>query len=736
MIFIYKPYSILFIAGAALSLILSLIIWRRRPAPGASAFALFNLAAGVWALFWMLELGSVDIGAKILWAKIEYLGILASGPLWLIFAMQFSGSNWWAKKSNLVLLFIFPLITLSLACTNEIHGWVWSQVYYISQSFGRVTIWEHGFWFWLNAGFQYVMVSIGVVYLWRYKARISRLYRQQVIALTVGAVIPILVNVIYVIKIPEIEGLDFTPFSIALSSIIYVLAIFRYHLLDVNSIARNTLIEKAPDGIMVLDINANITDINPATESLLHLKKADTLGKHLGKVWPSLNPVKKRLNAEKHIEMEAAENGTEYALDISLTEIVDKKNVTNGYLMVLRDISRRLKAEKTLKESEKRYSTLVEQSNDGVLIVKAGEIKFTNQTFVNICGYSREELVGQSTLLVIEESDAYILRDLNTLRLENKPIPESIEVKLKRKDGQVRNADVGLGIIAYEGEPVTIVTIRDITEKKVTQKKLEMLYNEEKELRQNLQEETENRSKYTRALVHELKTPLTAILSSSELLIDVANSDKTLLSVAQNIHKASLNLEHRTDELIDLAQGEIGMLKVVMEPIDFRQLVKGIQREMKAIALAKGLELVCETEKVPLIMGDSQKLKLVIVNLLNNAIKYSNQGSIIIRAMDHDGKDLLVQVKDSGVGIDAEQMRNLFDPYRRKILGGLKYSGMGVGLALCRIYIELHKGKIWVESEQGKGTTVFFTLPVYTENQTDSENSIEPIRQAKIDSHC
>jgi signal transduction histidine kinase len=112
-------------------------------------------------------------------------------------------------------------------------------------------------------------------------------------------------------------------------------------------------------------------------------------------------------------------------------------------------------------------------------------------------------------------------------------------------------------------------------------------------------------------------------------------------------------------------------------------------------------------------VGDFKRLKMAVSNIIHNAIKYTDRGKVIIRAKDYDSENLLIQIQDNGRGIHQEQMPHLFDPYRRKSTEGQKYGGIGVGLAVSRMYVELQKGRIWVESNPGKGTTVNFTMPLY-----------------------
>jgi hypothetical protein len=151
MVFIFPPYAVIFIAGLLISITLSIIAWGRRPAPGALLFALFVLAGAAWCFFWILEIGSPLISSKVLWAKLENIGILATGVLWLAFVLDYTGNPWWRRPRNLILLSAIPVITLLLVWTNEWHGWYYSNIYNSTGTFGEVTVWQHGPWFWLSS---------------------------------------------------------------------------------------------------------------------------------------------------------------------------------------------------------------------------------------------------------------------------------------------------------------------------------------------------------------------------------------------------------------------------------------------------------------------------------------------------------------------------------------------------------------------------------------------------------
>jgi PAS domain S-box-containing protein len=255
-----------------------------------------------------------------------------------------------------------------------------------------------------------------------------------------------------------------------------------------------------------------------------------------------------------------------------------------------------------------------------------------------------------------------------------------------------------------------LLVLRDITERQLTQQKLETLYEEERQLTSNLQDEIKKRNTYTQAIVHELNTPLTSILAASEML-ESEVKEKRLLALARNVRRSSLYLAQRVLNLIELARGETGTLEVYMEPLDISKLILEVIEESKKNADDKRVSILSDIPEVLMVTGDRNRLRQVLMNLTGNAIKYTEEGQIIIKASVHDQAAVLVQVNDTGPGIDKDKMENLFDPYKRSLNEGEKLGGIGIGLALSKIFVELHNGKIWVESIPGKGTHFYFTIP-------------------------
>lgn len=246
---------------------------------------------------------------------------------------------------------------------------------------------------------------------------------------------------------------------------------------------------------------------------------------------------------------------------------------------------------------------------------------------------------------------------------------------------------------------------------KASETELQKLFHEEQKLRHSLEEEIHKRSAFFRALVHELKTPLTPIIASSESVIEVA-TDTIGKKLGQSILNGALRLNHRVDELLDISRGEMGILQVICLPVDVRTVITGVANEVRPLTInnKQALELDLP-ESLPLVMGDVPRLQQVILNLLDNAIKFTPGGiiNVTVRRVD---ETVVVTVADNGVGIDEAEMARLFQPYNRLETDRQYFSGLGLGLALCKQLIELHGGRIWVESCKGQGSKFSFSLPI------------------------
>jgi len=215
-------------------------------------------------------------------------------------------------------------------------------------------------------------------------------------------------------------------------------------------------------------------------------------------------------------------------------------------------------------------------------------------------------------------------------------------------------------------------------------------------------------------LSHELKTPLTSIIAAAGLLAEElqTTADESHQKLIQTIIHNANTLETRLAELLDIVRTGSGKLQLQFEPVDMKSLVLGTCMQISPLLRGKGQKLKTELpDSLPIVRGDGQRLEQVLLNLMNNATKFTPEGGNILVRVRKQDTGLVVEVQDDGIGIAKEEQTRLFKPYSRLSSDRQRHPGLGLGLALSKQVVELHGGRIWVDSEPGKGSTFSFFLP-------------------------
>ncbi len=270
-------------------------------------------------------------------------------------------------------------------------------------------------------------------------------------------------------------------------------------------------------------------------------------------------------------------------------------------------------------------------------------------------------------------------------------------------------------------------SLTDITKRKIAEDELKQYKDHLEELvkkrtceleesRKQLEEEFQTRIEFTRALVHELKTPLTPMLGTSEILANDLQ-EEPYASYARSLYQGSCHLDKRVDELLDIARGEIGILKLNCEEVDTCLLLRDVADFMNVEATKRSQKVLVDLyPSVKPLWADNDRLRQILMNLLTNAFKFTPEGGTITLKAYEDEAAMIFEVIDSGVGMDEQTKRKLFKPYETARDGGARFGGLGLGLSLCRMLVELHSGQISIESKKGEGTSVRFSIP-YTQDK-------------------
>lgn len=369
-----------------------------------------------------------------------------------------------------------------------------------------------------------------------------------------------------------------------------------------------------------------------------------------------------------------------------------------------------------LEEDLKIKNNAIMASIDAICIAEIkGGIKYINPSFLTLWGYtSGDEIIGRSAMEFWKSQESIMLV-VKAIEETGSWQGELVAVK---KDGSTFDAHVSASVFKDETGRISyfMSSIIDITDRKKTQQEMGRLYESEKQIRKRLEAEIDRRIEFNRALVHELKTPLTPIVISSQVLTHELK-DGNLLSLAKNISRGAVDLNNRIDELVDLVKGEMGILKLKIEYLDLFELLNEIVSYISPITSAKGQKLVLDVPvSIPDVYADRVRLRQTVLNLLNNALRYTHKGDTVTLRARSENSNIIVEVIDTGVGIEEEKLHRLFKPYYRVESDIESLGGLGLGLVLCKTLVELHDGKIWARSQKGMGSTFGFSIPLAVPN--------------------
>ena len=397
----------------------------------------------------------------------------------------------------------------------------------------------------------------------------------------------------------------------------------------------------------------------------------------------------------------------------------------NGMLTALQS------AEGELRQREEHYRLLADNASDIIFTLDMNlRFNYVSPSVTRLTGYGDEELIGREMASILTPASRDIVtrvfaEEMAVENSERRDVSRSwtVEFEVIRKDGSRLWMESILDFLCdATNQAIGILgAARDLTERKNAEETTAKLYQQEKDLRQKLEMEIEKRIEFTRALVHELKTPITPVLSSSELLLEELG-DSPLGDLARNINRSANNLNERIDELLELAKSEIGIIRINPQPFDPAVLLQEIADTLMTTATRMGLTLHLELpDSLPTICADQARFRQIVVNLMNNAFKFTPEGGAITLKSREDGANLVVEVQDTGRGISAAEQELIFEPYHRTQRDKERLSGLGLGLSLSKTFVELHGGRIWVKSKPGKGSTFGFSLPIKYDGQPEVE---------------
>ena len=380
----------------------------------------------------------------------------------------------------------------------------------------------------------------------------------------------------------------------------------------------------------------------------------------------------------------------------------ESKMVLTG---IMQDITERKKAEAELLKSQEKYQDIFNQSKDPIYICTMdGKCEVFNDALVDLLGLSKEE-ISQIDIHKLFSSEKGM--DGFFERLQRNKDVEDFEFEVERKDGEKRFCTLTATMLESVGTPRYNGVIRDITEKK----QAEAL----RKARDLARTSAKMKEKFIASISHEMRTPMNAILGMSNLVIQT-DLNPEQYNYISSIKQSSELLLGIVNDILEISTLENGKIKFENKDFDLKELLDNMVKVMKYKVVEKSLDLVVDIQPgVPrFLKGDKLRLNQILYNLVGNAVKFTDKGSIHVRVMNqYDGDDsafLKFEVEDTGIGIPADKVDAVFETFTRVRTKDRIFEGTGLGLSIAKNLVEQQGGKIGATSVYGQGSTFFFDL--------------------------
>ncbi len=479
------------------------------------------------------------------------------------------------------------------------------------------------------------------------------------------------------------------------------------------------LVEGAEDyAIFMLDPKGNITSWNPGAERIKGYSAEEIIGQHFSCFYP---PEKVEAgHPDQELEVAAAKgrfedegwrlrkDGSRFWANVIITALRDERGKLKGFSKITRDRTEDLRKESQIHDSEVRFRRLFETAKDGILILDSSDGKITdaNPYITELLGYSTDELIGKELWQIglfqdIEASQAafQLLQDEGYIRYHDLP--------LETKSGRKAEVEFISNVYNVDHHAVIQCNIRDITERRQLERAEAQA--------EALADLHRRKDEFLAMLSHELRNPLAAITNAVQIL-DLQKDEHPLQEKAKTIiRRQAANLVVLVNDLLEVSRILGGRIQLHQEDLDARGIVQQALETARPLIDQNKHELTVSLPTEPTwLHADALRLEEVIVNLLNNAVKYTPEGGHIWLSLQQEGDRIVLRIRDTGVGIVPDSLPHMFELFTQAPRSlDRSQGGLGVGLAVVRKLVEMHGGTVEAQSAgPGKGSEFIVRLPV------------------------
>ncbi len=458
----------LLIVAAAIALPLAWVAWSRRSAPGARPIAALMLAIGIWCSVYALQHLINDLQFQYAATRLTYLGIAVVPTAWLVFVLEYTSGKFWHFRPGFLWLLIEPILVQLAIWTNSLHYLFYTRLEFVNYGSYQLLKVTHGPLFWIHAVYSYVLLLIGTIWLIVSLIRTNRYYQRQGVTVMIAAIIPWIGNVVYLMGFQPLGNMDLTPVLFTATGLLLTISLFRFQLFEAAPVARDRLVEVLSDGLVVVDAENRVVDINPAACEIIGCTAQSVIGMHgpdLIAKWPDL--AKRYAGVQEIHEPFVVQNGSELKYyDLRITPLRRTDQTVIGRMFLLRDITGMVQVEQAMRSSEKRYRALVETSPDAIVLFDLeGQLILGNQPAARLHDLANlDTSIGKSVFdFVVPEEREDAIRIIDETKLANLQV--NLEYTGLTRTGRRFPAEISISTLYDDqGHPQSFIgIIRDIS---------------------------------------------------------------------------------------------------------------------------------------------------------------------------------------------------------------------------------------------------------------------------------
>jgi len=476
-----------------------------------------------------------------------------------------------------------------------------------------------------------------------------------------------------------------------------------------NQFLLESITDGLPDSIFAKDLDGCYLFVNSALAKRANKTRQELLGKNNSAVF-----LPHQADRTLEMDLEIMKSGKSQTFEEQLTSssengtflttkgpIKDRQGKTIGLFGIARDITERKKAEETLRVSQEKFELAFSSNTNAILIQdeQTGRYLEANASTTKIFGYSQDEILGKTSLeLNFYRNLAFRKKILDALK--NDGFIQNMEIMGQHKSGLVLHLLLAVTRLYVDNKPLLYINIQDITERKLIELELQKL---------NL-----DKDRFISILGHDLRGPVNSIIG----LMDILNTnmkdmkDAEIKEVIDLVSHSARNTSKLLDDVLLWATAKSGKMNFNPQKLNITENCQTIIELLQFTAKSKNIEVEMVSDPSLEVYADKNMLDTIIRNLISNAIKFTHDDGKIILKTQKDNEKTIISITDNGVGISTKDISKIFDKSQLfSSIGTNEEKGTGFGLKLCQEFVEKHDGKIWVESEVGKGTTFYFTMP-------------------------